>query len=93
MLRTAFMQLLCSILQQGARFNGLVAQRTISAPKAYIELLTSSNFAFVLAMCEVVPSSETDEIASLMFRVFEARGNLLPLMRALIEHEVAQTST
>lgn len=93
-IRTAFMQLLSNILQQGARFGGLGGAKTgLSAtPKAYFEALTSPNLALAVALCEACPPSEIDEVSLLLFRVFEAKGALLNLMKVLIEREVALTS-
>ncbi|KAK4687682.1 neurofibromin 1, partial [Tremellales sp. Uapishka_1] len=91
-LRTCFMQLLTNILQQGTRFNGLSATRSSSTPKLYLDCLTAPNLAFALAICESVPPGEVDEISLLLFRVFEAHGSLLALLKVLIEKEVAQTN-
>jgi neurofibromin 1 len=91
-LRTAFMQLLTNILQQGTRFNGLTAKHISSSPKPYLDLLTSQDLALALAICEGCPPAEVDEVSMLLFRVFEEKGNLLPLVKVLIEREVAQTS-
>nr|XP_031861450.1 uncharacterized protein CI109_003054 [Kwoniella shandongensis]KAA5528522.1 hypothetical protein CI109_003054 [Kwoniella shandongensis] len=93
-LRTVFMQLLTNILQQGARFGGLAAIRSGSTPKSYLESLAGPDLALAIAMVDVCPQSgaEVDELSTLLFRVFEGRGTLLGLMRALIEREVALTN-
>ncbi|OCF40958.1 neurofibromin 1 [Kwoniella heveanensis CBS 569] len=93
-LRTAFMQLLTNVLQQGTPFGGLAAKRVSAAPKSYLELLTAPNLALAIAMVDVCPQSgsEVDELSTLLFRVFEGKGALLGLMRALIEREVALTN-
>jgi len=91
-LRTAFMQILTNVLQQNARFGGLTAKNVTSVSKAYLELLTSPNLAFALAICDVCPPTEVDEMSLLLFRVFEARCTLLGLLKVLVEREVMQTS-
>lgn len=91
-IRTAFMQLLTNILQQGARFGGLATKDGSSAPKLYLEALTSPNLAFVTAICDITTGADLDEISMLLFRTFEAKGNLLSLMKLLIEREVQQTN-
>lgn len=90
-LRTAFMQLISNILQRGAGFGRLATKRTSSAPRAYTEALTSSNLALAVAIIEACSASEIDEMSGLLFRTFEARGTLLPLLRLLIEREVQIT--
>jgi neurofibromin 1 len=93
-LRTAFMRLLTSILQRGARFGGLTTKRMSSAPKVLLDLLTQdpNNLAFAVAVCESCGPSEVDEISTMLFRVFEGKGNFLGLVKMLAEREIAHTS-
>ncbi|WVW79391.1 hypothetical protein I302_101360 [Kwoniella bestiolae CBS 10118] len=93
-LRTAFMQLMTNTLQQGTRFGGLSNNRVSTSTKNYLDLLAGPNLAMALAMVDVCPQSgnEVDELSTLLFRVFEGKGALLGLMRALIEREVALTN-
>ncbi|WRT69099.1 uncharacterized protein IL334_006083 [Kwoniella shivajii] len=93
-LRTAFMQLITNTLQQGTRFSGLSTKRISSTTKRYLDLLTSPNLAMAIAMVDICPQSgnEVDELSTLLFRVFEGKGALLGLMRALIEREIALTN-
>ncbi|WWC73068.1 uncharacterized protein I206_107033 [Kwoniella pini CBS 10737] len=95
-LRTAFMQLMTNTLQRGTRFGGLSSkhQRNPESINQYLDLLAGPNLALALAMVDVCPQSgnEVDELSTLLFRVFEGKGALLGLMRALIEREVALTN-
>jgi neurofibromin 1 len=93
-LRTAFMRLLTSILQQGARFHGLSTKRLSTSPKVSTDLLVNDpeNLALAVAICDVCPPGEVDEMSTLLFRVFEAKGMLLSLVKILTEREVAMTS-
>lgn len=91
-LRTAFMQLLTNVLQQGARFGGLNAKRMSAASKPYLDCLTSGNMALAVALVEACPPGEIDEVSLLLFRSFEAKGSLLQLAKVLVEREVTQTS-
>jgi neurofibromin 1 len=80
-LRTAFMQLLTNVLQQGARFGGLNAKRMSAASKPYLDCLTSGNMALAVALVEACPPGEIDEVSL-----------LLQLAKVLVEREVTQTS-
>ena len=92
-LRVVFMQVMSNMLHSG-RFGGLSTKRLSSTPKAYLAALagTNSNLALAVAICEACPLNEVDDISSLLFRVFEAKGSLLALLRILTEREVAMTS-
>lgn len=93
-LRTAFMRLLTSILQQGTRFHGLLTKRLSAAPKPFTNLLVRDpdNLALAISMCEACPPNEIDEVSMLLFRVLEAKGLFLSLVKTLAEREIALTS-
>ncbi|WVR09039.1 hypothetical protein IAU60_006099 [Kwoniella sp. DSM 27419] len=93
-LRTAFMQVLSTALRRGAPFGGLSTKRVSTAPRSYLDLLAAPNIALAIAMVDVCPqsSNEVEELSTLLFRVYEGRGALLGLLRALIEREVAMTN-
>ncbi|KAL7420982.1 Ras GTPase activating protein ira2 [Cryptotrichosporon argae] len=91
-IRTAFMQLLANILQQGTRFGGLNAAGA-SAPTVYLDAASGSNMALSVALCEAcLTTVDMDELAPLLFRIYEANGQLLALIKTLVEREVSQTN-
>jgi neurofibromin 1 len=91
-LRTGFMRLMNTILQNGTRFGGLGAKRTMTGSQPFSELVSGPNLALSIAVCEACPSSEADELLPVIFKIFESNGSILNLMKGLIEREVAQTS-
>lgn len=88
------MRLLTSILQHGARFHGLSTKRLSASPRVLTDLLTGQgdNLALAVSICEICPPGEIDEMSTLLFRVFEAKGLFLALVKALVEREIALTS-
>jgi neurofibromin 1 len=89
------MQVMANVLKQGARFGGLggTGPRVASASRRYLDLVAGSgDFILALAICEACPPGEVDELSLLMFRVFEGSGNLLGLLKLLVEKEVEHTS-
>lgn len=92
LLRSAFLQLTSSILRTATPFGGLDNQSAQSKqPKPFLDALTSDNLAFAVAICEVCPLPEVDEMLALLFRSMEAKGTLMNLIKVMIEKEVAQT--
>lgn len=91
--RSAFIQIMSNLLRNGARFGGLSGQKIARRPTPYLDVLVDDNLAFAVAICEVCPASEVDEMLALLFRSLEAKGVLLSLIKVMIEKEVAQTST
>lgn len=93
LLRSAFLQLTSSILRTATPFGGLDIQSTQSnQPKPFLDALVSDNLAFAVAICEVCPVPEVDEMLGLLFRSMEAKGILMGLVKVMLEKEVAQTS-
>lgn len=45
----------------------------------------------VVALCDSCPSGDVDELAISLLNVYESRGMGFQLLKALIEHEVANT--
>ncbi|ORX39325.1 putative ras GTPase activator [Kockovaella imperatae] len=92
-LRVVFMRIMTSILKSG-NFGGTNSKRPSSIPKAYLGALAgnSTNLALAVAICETCPPSEIDEMSLLLFRVFEAKGTILALLKVLTEREVALTN-
>lgn len=44
----------------------------------------------VLAICEVCPASEVNEIISVLLNVFDTRSSLMNLMKAMVDKEIAR---
>lgn len=90
--RTAFMQILSHTLKNGSRFGNSATKRQSGSNRPYLDAVLSSNSALAVALVDVCPNSETDELFQVLFRSFEAKGSLLSFMRILIEREVSLTS-
>jgi hypothetical protein len=45
-----------------------------------------------MAMCNVCPAHEIENLIHVILNIFDARKTLLRLLKALIDREVAQTS-
>lgn len=90
--RSAFIQIMSNLLRTGARFGGLGgAQNPARRPTPYLDVLVEDNLAFAVAICEICPASEMDELLGLLFRSLEANSSLISLIKVMIEKEVAQT--
>jgi neurofibromin 1 len=99
-IRTAFMQVMTRALRNGAPIAGTTSSAAANANKRrsalgrpFIDALNVGNMALAVACVEVCPvGPEVDEMSTLLFRVMEAKGLLLPFLRVLVEREVAMTS-
>ena len=45
-----------------------------------------------LAICETCPQSDVDDMINVILNIFDTRGTLVALLKAMIDREVAATS-
>ncbi|KAJ1309139.1 hypothetical protein OPQ81_004812 [Rhizoctonia solani] len=61
-------------------------------PSRLCEIVRGPDIMIAMAMCNVCPSHETDNLIHVILNIFDTRKSLLRLLKALIDREVAQTS-
>ncbi|KAG1473581.1 hypothetical protein G6F56_000876 [Rhizopus delemar] len=86
--RTAFMQVLSNILNQGAQFDTLAENITLDRYEKLVELLVESDMEITLSLCDVCPAGDVADLAEVLLNAFESRNKVLPLLKAVIEKEV-----
>ncbi|ORY04201.1 hypothetical protein K493DRAFT_311429 [Basidiobolus meristosporus CBS 931.73] len=91
--RTAFMQVLTNILNQGTEFEGLAESSMTDRYDKLVELITDDDLVIALSLCEVCPVPDIDELASVLLAIFDTRGNTMKLMKAVIERELMKTES
>jgi len=47
--------------------------------------------SLVMAICETCPQSDIDDMIGVLLNVFDTRGSLVSLLKAIIDREVAAT--
>lgn len=50
-----------------------------------------ADLTIAMSLCDVCPMSDLDEVAHILLTCFESRQRTLPLLKAVIEREVANT--
>ncbi|KAI8328834.1 hypothetical protein BC941DRAFT_216115 [Chlamydoabsidia padenii] len=90
-IRTAFIQVLTNILNQGVEFDTLAENVTISRYDRLIDMLVESDMEIALSLCEVCPAMDTTGLAEVLLACFESRGKELVLLKKVIDREVAAT--
>ncbi|KAL7314719.1 hypothetical protein PS15m_006255 [Mucor circinelloides] len=89
--RTAFMQVLSNILNQGAQFDTLAENIIADRYEKLVEIIVGSDIDVALALCDVCPSSEATGVAEVLLSCFESRSKVLVLLKAVIDREVSST--
>ncbi|KAI8388661.1 uncharacterized protein BYT42DRAFT_242275 [Radiomyces spectabilis] len=89
--RTAFIQVLTNILNQGTEFETLAENVTSDRYEKLVDMLVDSDLEIAMSLCDVCPSSEIAAIAEVLLLAFESRNKAMQLLKALIEREVSST--
>ncbi|CAG8730319.1 10225_t:CDS:10, partial [Racocetra persica] len=85
--RTAFMQVLTNILNQGTEFEGLAENAMNDRYDRLVEVYK----IFSLSLCDVCPVSDIDDVSRVLLAVFDSRNKTMPLLKGIIEKEVSNT--
>ncbi|RKO86400.1 hypothetical protein BDK51DRAFT_31775, partial [Blyttiomyces helicus] len=95
--RAAFMQVLTNILGMGAaaeQFAGLGEEALVLHDRyaRLVDLVAADpEMGIALALCEVAPVADVDDVAAVLVNVFEGRGNALGLIMKVVQNEVENT--
>ncbi|KAJ1654692.1 Ras GTPase activating protein ira2 [Dispira simplex] len=92
-IRTSFMQVLTNILNQGTEFDGLAESSLAEKQDKLLQLILEPNMTIALALCDVCPVQDIDELSPVLLSVFDARGRTMPLLKAVIEKELLKTDS
>ncbi|KAI8053543.1 hypothetical protein BDF21DRAFT_441145 [Thamnidium elegans] len=89
--RTAFMQVLTNILNQGTEFETLGESVMTDRYEKLIDMLVDADMEIVMSLCEVCPSSDTTGVSEILLICFESRGKVVPLLKAVVQKEISLT--
>ncbi|KAL0078943.1 hypothetical protein F4703DRAFT_1778323 [Phycomyces blakesleeanus] len=89
--RTAFMQVLANILDEGAKFDSLADNLMTDRYEQMIDVLIDSDISVVMSLCSVCPPSDTASIMETILVCYESREKIMHLLKEVIKKEVAST--
>lgn len=56
-------------------------------------MLVDADMEIVMSLCEVCPSQDTTGVAEILLICFESRTKVVPLLKAVVQKEIALTGT
>ncbi|KAI7901256.1 uncharacterized protein BX663DRAFT_515416 [Cokeromyces recurvatus] len=89
--RSAFMEVLTNILNQGTEFDTLAETVMTDRYEKLIDILVQDDLNIALTLCEVCASSDIDDVANVLLACFASRNKTMVLLKAVIEKEVENT--
>ncbi|KAI7885924.1 uncharacterized protein EV154DRAFT_521553 [Mucor mucedo] len=89
--RSAFMEVLTNILNQGTEFETLAETGMTDRYVKLIDMLVQSDSKLALTFCEMCPSTAIDDVSNVLLACFASRHKSMVLLKAVIEKEVENT--
>ena len=89
--RTAFMQVLTNILNQGTEFAELDEVSLQDRYTRLVDLFVQPDHYLATALCDAVNVNDGDELAPLLISIFESRNSIGEFLKDMIEREVLRT--
>uniref|UniRef100_V5ET08 Ras GTPase activating protein RasGAP n=2 Tax=Kalmanozyma brasiliensis (strain GHG001) TaxID=1365824 RepID=V5ET08_KALBG len=92
-LRTAFMQIMTNVLNQGTAFDELERMSGARRSARLVDLVCQENLQLALAICHVCPGRDVEPMSVLLLSMFDAKGGLIRFLKAAVEEEIQRTAT
>ncbi|KAI9476257.1 MAG: hypothetical protein EXX96DRAFT_293488 [Benjaminiella poitrasii] len=89
--RSAFMEVLTNILNQGTEFETLAETVMTDRYEKVIDMLVQDDLNIALTLCDNCASSDIDDVANVLLSCFASRNKTMVLLKAVIEKEVENT--
>ncbi|KAJ3551785.1 hypothetical protein NM688_g4509 [Phlebia brevispora] len=92
-MRVVFAHAFARVVGKGFKFEKSEVQPPAAKQSKLCELVKASDPALALAICEVCPPAEVDQIINVLLNMFDTRSSLMSLLKAMIDKEIARTES
>ncbi|KAL0949203.1 hypothetical protein HGRIS_009281 [Hohenbuehelia grisea] len=89
--RTIFARVFARVLENKVRFEPEDRSAKLVRQNRLCELLKGSDMMIPLAICEICPPGEADNIINVLLNLFDTRASLMTLLKKMIDREIAST--
>ncbi|KAH9948737.1 hypothetical protein B0H21DRAFT_787622 [Amylocystis lapponica] len=91
--RVLFSHVFTRVLAQGIKFNAQESQPVVNRQSRLCELIKGPDMMLALAICEVCPPVEVDNLISVLLNIFDTKSSLMTLLKMMIDLEVGRTDS
>ncbi|THH31919.1 hypothetical protein EUX98_g2275 [Antrodiella citrinella] len=85
-----FTHVFARVLNKGIKLSAKEDPTEGGRQNKLCEIIKGPDIGLVLAICEVCPASEVNEIISVLLNVFDTRSSLMNLMKLMVDKEVSR---
>ncbi|KAH8096624.1 hypothetical protein BXZ70DRAFT_945419 [Cristinia sonorae] len=91
--QTIFTHVFARVLGKGIALTQKEDPISGSRQSKLCEIIKGPDTALVLAICEVCPANEVNQIISVLLNVFDTRSSLMNLMKAMVDKEISRAES
>lgn len=92
-IRTAFMQIMTNVLNQGTAFDELERIGGACKSNRLVDLVCRKDLQLALSICQICPGRDVEPMSVLLLSMFDAKGGLIRFLKAAVEEEIQHTAT
>ncbi|PWN42984.1 hypothetical protein IE81DRAFT_366164 [Ceraceosorus guamensis] len=90
-LRTAFMQIMTNVLNQGTAFDDLERLSASHKHSKLIELICEPDMQLALSVCNICKGNDVDNMDYVLLSIFDSRGGIIKFLKAALAEEIYRT--
>ncbi|KAG9015978.1 Ras GTPase activating protein ira2 [Tulasnella sp. 427] len=90
--RRIFVHVFARVLQQGTSLTAVSSLDDADRYSRLCEMVRAPDMLLALAICEICPQSDVDDMINVLLNIFDTRGALMALLKAMIDRELANTN-
>lgn len=92
-IRTAFMQIMTNVLNQGTAFDDLERLSASQKHSKLVELICDSDMQLALSICQVCRGWDVEAMDYVLLSIFDSRGGIIRFLKAALQEEIDRTAS
>ncbi|CAD6915554.1 unnamed protein product [Tilletia controversa] len=90
-IRTAFMQIMTNVLNQGTAFDDLERLTAAQKQSKLVELISEPDMQLALSMSQICRGHDADSLDAILLSAFDARGGIMRFLKSILVEEILST--
>ena len=92
-IRTAFMQIMTNVLNQGTAFDELERLGASQQQSKVVDLVVEGDMQLALSICQVCRGWDVENLDTVLLSMFDSRGGIIKFLKAALEEEIMRTTS
>ncbi|KAE8216200.1 hypothetical protein CF327_g640 [Tilletia walkeri] len=90
-IRTAFMQIMTNVLNQGTAFDDLERLTAAQKQSKLVELISEPDMQLALSMSQICRGQDADSLDAILLSAFDSRGGIMRFLKSAVVEEILST--